>query len=151
MKRSPLKRKKAWLREDGVTPKRGYTKAGKPSLTTLTTKADNLARKACHLRGYCEAAEWVKLFPPKTNGGACGGGLQWCHIVGRRHKKVRWSPLNCLCMCAQCHAYYTDHSAEFGAKVEAAFPGRLEALRAIDADTPKPDPEYWIGYYKERL
>lgn len=150
MKRTPLKRKKALkkgLKADG-SPKRGYTKAGNRSLKSLTTSADGLARKACHSRGYCQAAEWEKMNPPKTNGGACGGGLQWCHIESRRHKKIRWHPDNCLCMCAQCHAYFTDHSAEFGLFVEWLFPGRLAWLAELDRTTPKIDADYWIGYYK---
>lgn len=146
--RKKAKAKKG-LKADG-TAKRGYTKTGERSKKSLTTSADNLARKDCHSRGYCEACEWPKLNPPKTTKGACGGGLQWCHIEGRRHKKIRWNPLNCLCMCAQCHLYFTDHSAEFGLFVEWLHPGRLAFLAELDRSTPRIDAQEWINYYKEK-
>jgi len=142
--------KKTWLKSDG-TAKRGYTKTGAKSKVTITRKLDNLARKACHDRGYCEAKIWRKYNPPKTTKGACNGGLQWCHIVGRRHKKIRWSPLNCLCMCASCHAYFTDHSAEFGLMVEELYPGRLVFLAKLDKDTQIIDTDYWMAFYKGEL
>lgn len=158
MKRSPLKsgkplarkaKTKPWLKPDG-TPKRGRTKTGAVSKKTLTDRLDRLARKDCHARGFCEASFWQKFNPPKTTKGECNGGLQWCHIEGRRHKKIRWSPMNCLCMCASCHAYFTDHSAEFGLMVEALYPGRLQFLAELDKDTPIIDFEYWLEYYKSR-
>ena len=162
MKRSPLKRKtplkakatlepkpKPHLTKEGNV-KRGWTKSGKRSKKSLTNTADKYAREACHARGFCEVAHIPKLSPPSTTKGACGGGLQWCHIVGRKHKKLRWDPLNCLAMCAQCHAYYTDRSAEFGIVVETLYPGRLEELARIDRETKRIDAEYWIAFYKAR-
>jgi len=144
---NPTPKRKSHLKPDG-SPKRCFTKTGKISKVTLTRKADALARKACHARGYCEAAFWAKYSPPKTTGGKCGQELQWCHILSRRHKKIRWSPLNCLCMCADCHRYFTDHSAEFGLMVEALYPGRIELLGQLDKDTRDIDHEYWIDIYE---
>lgn len=141
---------KPWLKPDGK-PKRGRTKKGEVSKKTLTNRLDALARKDCHKRNKCEAKDWEKFDPPLTTKGECSGGLEWCHILSRRHKKIRWSPLNCLSLCSSCHSYFTDHSAEFGLFVEHILPGRLEYLGKLDRDTPYIDYEYWENYYKGKL
>lgn len=82
--------------------------------STLTARADAIARRACYERGHCQAAG--------SAGVACGGSNQWCHIVGRRNYRLRWSQLNCLLMCAQHHQYYTRNPAQWMAFVQLRFP-----------------------------
>jgi hypothetical protein len=33
---------------------------------------------------------------------------QGAHLISRRYHGPRWSPSNCWCLCAQCHARYTN-------------------------------------------
>ena len=36
--------------------------------------------------------------------------LQWCHIVTRGAKQVRWSLDNAVCLCQSCHFLFTNQS-----------------------------------------
>ena len=58
-------------------------------------KLDRLTSKICRSRGACER---------------CGSTyqLQTSHIVGRKIHSTRWQQANVLCLCASCHAYFTD-------------------------------------------
>ena len=51
--------------------------------------------------GYCES---------------CGssGPLHCAHIISRKYSQTRTSSDNAFCLCASCHARYTDHPVEFG-------------------------------------
>lgn len=70
-----------------------------------TDLADDLCRALVRGRGYCEAAGLDKV--------RCNGMLQWCHIVGRGNKRLRWETWNALCMCQGHHVYYTHHPEEW--------------------------------------
>lgn len=40
--------------------------------------------------------------------------LQAAHVRSRRYSNTRTDLENAVCLCARCHAYYTDHPHEFG-------------------------------------
>lgn len=37
------------------------------------------------------------------------GQLDCAHIVGRRNRQTRWDDQNAICLCRNCHQYFTDH------------------------------------------
>lgn len=39
--------------------------------------------------------------------------LQCAHIIGRKYSQTRCSFRNALCLCASCHAIYTDNPIDF--------------------------------------
>jgi hypothetical protein len=44
--------------------------------------------------------------------------LQCAHIIGRKYNATRTDLRNAFCLCAGCHAYFTDHPVEFGKFVQ---------------------------------
>mgnify|MGYP001590095436 FL=1 len=50
-------------------------------------------------------------------------GLDTSHIFGRRHKSVRWQPLNAKSLCFTCHRWWHENPTESGKWAEA-FLGR---------------------------
>lgn len=133
---------KGLLPSDKTKPKKKPTKT---PLQKLSEAADNLARADCHSRGGCQAINFVKV---KKWGEGCSPQLHWAHIFSRRHKEIRWCPLNCLCLCASCHRYFTIEPKEFVDLVESLYPGRWDELRAR-LDNSKSDPQKWIDFYRE--
>lgn len=81
-----------------VKTKKKLPKEKKTSLAKLKKQADILAGALCRSRGSCEAV---------GQGIACGGPLQWCHIISRKYHNVRWLPQNCIALCRNHHAKYT--------------------------------------------
>lgn len=45
----------------------------------------------------------------------CGkdGALEWCHILTRAARHLRWEPDNAVTLCHGDHAYFTDHPEQF--------------------------------------
>ena len=42
------------------------------------------------------------------------GKKQCAHIISRKVVRLRHDPLNAVCLCAACHAYFTDRPSAFG-------------------------------------
>jgi len=40
--------------------------------------------------------------------------LQCAHIISRKYSQTRTDLNNAFCLCATCHAYFTDHPVDFG-------------------------------------
>jgi len=40
--------------------------------------------------------------------------LQCAHIISRRYSRTRTDLANAFCLCAKCHAHFTDHPVDFG-------------------------------------
>ncbi len=104
----------------------------KPSKKAQREKADAIARKACHERGYCEASGKDNV--------RCGGGIQWAHIIGRSNYRLRWSQRNCLALCAGHHVWYTHHPWEWQELIRSAFPNQYEYINTHRN-------ELWDGNY----
>ena len=47
---------------------------------------------------------------------SCGStnSLQCAHIISRKYSHTRTDLGNAFCLCASCHAYFTDHPVDFG-------------------------------------
>lgn len=62
----------------------------------------------------------------------CGPGREyqahWAHHVSRRYRATRWALGNACCLCAPCHARYTEHPREHW-----EFVGRLIGEAALAA------------------
>lgn len=39
--------------------------------------------------------------------GATNVALECAHVIARRHLRVRWNPLNAVCLCVTCHLNFT--------------------------------------------
>lgn len=51
------------------------------------------------------------------------------HIISRKYKCNRWFPGNAVCLCATCHARFTDHPWEFSTFLDRTVGrGALELL-----------------------
>ena len=116
------------------------------SKKTLTAKADKLAGDACRSRGYCESREWIAEHAIKKH--RCSGRLEWAHIKSRGVKSLRWDEKNCVCLCNICHRYFTQHPDEFKRFIDNLDPDRWDYLNEQWQLHKKPDPAYWIEYYK---
>lgn len=101
-------------------------KPKKKKTKTLSKQLDDLAGAIVRSRGYCEH---------------CGrkDKLQWCHIVGRSARQVRWDLDNAYCLCHQCHFYFTNHPHTFydfvGAERYAKLMLRANDFKKIDHKT----------------
>jgi hypothetical protein len=114
----------------------------KPSKKGLRKKADDLARKLCHARGYCQAAGLDDV--------ACGGPPNWAHIEGRRNLGLRWKEWNCLLLCGGHHMHYSDYPIKWGLFIETHFPENLARIRAyIQGPVEKVDYDAVIAELKE--
>lgn len=60
-----------------------------------------------------ERAAWTcescKKYYPEGN----RNGIECAHIVGRANKRLRWEPLNAVCLCTSCHMRYTANPLQF--------------------------------------
>ena len=56
--------------------------------------------------------------------------LQCAHLVSRRYRAIRFSPLNAVALCSRHHVYYTYRTIEWELWCEERFPGRLAMLKA---------------------
>lgn len=102
----------------------------KPSKTTLNNNLDKTFSLVIRSVGFCE-------FCGRTQ------NLQCAHIASRRHKRIRWSLSNALCLCAGCHRRGHDLPLEFAARVKRDFPHRYafatnpENLKPITRSVPE--------------
>ena len=96
--------------------------ARKPSRGTLRNKADRIAGAKVRARGYCQGAWYERV--------QCGGPLEWCHIVSRSNYRLRWEPLNALCMCAGHHRWFTTNPLAWAEYVRTQFPENYEFVMA---------------------
>lgn len=62
----------------------------------------------------------------------CGGEyerMEWCHVIGRSNKTLRWDILNALTMDARCHKWWWHENPLESAKwFREKYPGRYEYL-----------------------
>jgi hypothetical protein len=84
------------------------------SKTALKNHLDELFRRQVRAKGYCQAAGLDHV--------NCGGVLQTAHIEGRRNFRLRWEPLNALCLCAGHHRWYSDQPIAWATLIEREFP-----------------------------
>ena len=128
LRKSYLKRKPAKKSTD-VLPK---TKDGKVDKRFKYLNPEQRQRKALDKL----AGDWFRASGEcfARGGFACSGPLQWCHIVRRGCRLIRHSPLNAVCMCAAHHVYYTHRPEEWRHFIEGKFPGRWDALFALDRE-----------------
>lgn len=127
--------------------KREMRKQGKIPTSDLRKEADKLARTYCKRDGVCQAQGY--------RGRKCSGRLEWAHCKGRDEMQIRHHPDNCFCLCWAHHMYFTSHPDHWKDWVEEQRPGlwqRMDDL-LIEASEKrlKPDYEYWIDYYKQRV
>lgn len=65
-------------------------------------KADKLFSELVRLAGACQN--------PRCRSRS---NLQCAHIYSRKFNRTRTMPLNAVCLCASCHAYYTARPADW--------------------------------------
>lgn len=133
-----MRRKKPLGAKPKKQPLLAKKQATNPKKKTLWNKADKLA------------GEWFRKCPCNAQGAGgldCSGRIEWCHIVSRSVGRLRWHPLNAVPMCSAHHRYFTQRPLEFGAFVGE---DNRQKLNEIERSLTKPDPEFWIAWYKGR-
>lgn len=60
-----------------------------------------------------------------------GRAVQWCHVLGRRHKCVRWELDNALTMCAGCHMFWHEYPTLSGEWFRKNWPERHEHITKL--------------------
>ncbi len=60
-------------------------------------------------------------------------GIQWAHIVSRRHLSLRWDLDNNLTLCGGCHLFWHHEPIQAVKWFEETWPGRYEHLLAASA------------------
>jgi len=107
-----------------------------------TKKADALFGKHVRERGVCQLQE----MQPET---ACSGALQWCHIISRSYRAIRWNEENSLCGCQSHHMFFTHRPLEWQAAIDIFEPGLWDELRYRALNDPPMDPKEVITLYKD--
>lgn len=70
--------------------------------------------------------------------------LQCAHIISRKYNSTRTDLRNAFCLCASCHAYFTDHPADFGRFVDGSWAGDLyNPLRLKSQEIQKGTDAFW--------
>lgn len=127
-----------------VTPRFKGKKAKKPKRATLRNRADKMFSKLIRQEGHCEAGEW-------RDGVECEGYLQCAHIIGRGNYRLRWSPLNALCLCRTHHFHYTHRPHDWYAMMSFKYPERFERLRLLAREPWNKDYEKVLDFLKACL
>ena len=124
----------------------------KPKKKSLESYAERHARAWCKRNGFCEAhgLHGIDCGPRKPTFPL----LEWCHIIGRRTKRLKFVPENSVCLCGQHHVYFTNNPIAFFLFVEEKHPGRVDALYELEQEYPKWGTaencsEFWIQKFKE--
>ena len=60
-----------------------------------------------------------------------GRMVQWSHVIGRRHKCVRWELDNALTLCAGCHMFWHEYPTLSGDWFRKNWPERHERILAL--------------------
>lgn len=124
------------------------TKAGKPRQKSLCAKADKLCREYFQKTAKeCEAKGAIVCGFPIPH----SERLEWAHLKSRRHKTIRHHPLNYMALSWAAHAFFTCHPDLFTVFVEQKYPGRWERLNDLLKEGSKPDYEYWVSFYSQKL
>ena len=89
------------------------------SRNNIIKQLDDLAREFCFARdgAKCQRCPSRKV--------------QWCHIIGRRHKCVRWEPDNNLSLCAGCHMWWHEYPSLSGPWFAKNWPERHEHITKL--------------------
>ena len=62
----------------------------------------------------------------------CGSfKVQWSHVIGRRHKCIRWEADNALALCAGCHMWWHEYPTLSGEWFRRNWPDRHERITAM--------------------
>lgn len=78
-------------------------------------------------------------------------GLHCSHVFSRRHKSIRWEPMNAKALCFSCHQWFGGNPVEaYQWLVEYMGPERLAELERMKAQTVK-DNEAYRQEQKARL
>ena len=83
-----------------------------PTFKTLRRKADSHFSRKCRTLGYCRNCNATK-------------NLQWCHIISRKYYSLRYHKDNCVCLCASCHAKFTDNPIAFADFLKKILPAKV--------------------------
>lgn len=78
-------------------------------LRGIDGKLDDICAQLCKERADWTCERCGKVFPERK-----GFGLHWSHFFGRRHRRTRWSMVNCAAHCAGCHDFLGDNPILFG-------------------------------------
>lgn len=71
-------------------------KPKKPTATALSKKLDKIVGQIIRSKGRCERCGSTEM-------------LQWCHIITRGAKSIRWDLDNAFCLCHKCHYMFTNN------------------------------------------
>ena len=126
-----------------MKPKKPINRIKKTPLAKLMREADELAGQLCRQRGVCESC-----------GNKQHAMLQWCHIISRTYKGLRWDVENCLALCRNCHAGFTYRPSKWIAWLMENMPVRYLMLERKSRDIHKltrVEMEQTIQDLKEKL
>jgi len=86
--------------------------------------ADTLAREIVLYRdGYC-----CQRCGKSREDGAV---IQWCHVLSRDARSIRWDPLNSMALCQPDHFFFTVQPARWATFLDERWPGRIEELHRL--------------------
>ena len=60
-----------------------------------------------------------------------GRAVQWSHVIGRRHKNIRWEADNALTLCAGCHMWWHEYPTLSGEWFRKNWPDRYERIHKM--------------------
>lgn len=92
-------------------------RAKKGSISWYTKQLDKEMGQLVRSKGFCER---------------CGrryDRLEWCHVIGRANKTLRWDIMNALCMDGRCHRFwFHENPLEATEWFAKKFPNRYAYL-----------------------
>ena len=132
---------------------------GKATGSSLTRKAEKLARNACleNCGHRCMAAGRFGVeCAPRIAAGRVWPFLEWCHLQSRGMgggDRLKFHPENCIALCGAHHKWFTSHDLTFRQFIEEIWPGRWDKLAELERILPRGsgnDSKFWADYYTEQ-
>ena len=82
--------------------------------------------------------------------------LEWCHILTRGARYLRWEPSNAVALCHADHVYFTDHPVQWRRFIAEQFgPDHMDRLHILQAQAEargdRVDVAQVIAFFRERL
>lgn len=135
LRKTPLRRTGSFLRRTPLRVRTALARRGRIVYRPDALDAEidrlcgNLVKRLADYR--CERCGTSYPWRQGEHGSVVCDGLEWCHVITRRRRHVRWEPDNTFAACQSCHDYLDGHPKEKTAFAIARIgQARYDELRA---------------------
>lgn len=134
--RTPLRRTGTLLRRTRLRARTPLARCGRIVYRpdALDAELDRLCGDLVkRLAGYrCERCGTSYPTRQGEHGRVLCEGLEWCHVISRRRRHVRWEPDNTFAACEACHDHLDQHPrAKTAFAIARVGQARFDELRTL--------------------